>query len=161
MIVAPTRSYTTSDLRRPAVLDEAYQGPVAVRDGKTGNLILMLPMEMVERSNALSSYTQLLCRVVIECQRADPSPAVLGPVGYITNWSPDRRSHFVRGLAEALAAGAEQNSPEIVDAYIEVMAHADDSLPAQFDPGAGTAADRRRVRRHVGAPTQQPKAPVG
>ncbi len=149
MIAAPVHSYTTTDLRRADVLSEAFDRPVAVRDGKSGHMLVMLPMELIERSNSLNGYTQLLCRVLIECQRPDPSPAVLGPVAYICDWSRDRQTQFIRGLAEALAEGAEQTDPAAVAAYIEVMSHADDHLPTQFDSGSGTKADRKRARQHV------------
>ena len=149
MISTPTRSYTTSDLRRAEVLDEAFIRPVSVRDGKTGNMMLMVPQELIDRINNVSDYAQLLGRVIIECQRADPSTAVLGPTAYISGWNPERQAHFVRGFAEAVVKGAADNNPGAIAAYIEVMSHADDALLPQFDSGRGSRADRERVERHI------------
>lgn len=132
MIATPTRVYTTSDLRRAEVLDEAFVRPVQVRDGKTGGLMLMMPQDLVNRSNEIGRYTQLFARVVVECQRPDPSSVALDEAAYIVDWTPEQRQQFVREFAEALSASITEQSPEPVGAFIAYMAHAGDAVAAQF-----------------------------
>ena len=118
MITASSIIYTTSDLRRADVIDEAFQHPVSVRDGKTGNLLVMLPQAFVNRSNAVQHYTQLFTRVVVECQRPDPSPISLDKAGYIVGWTPAQRQKFVRDFAEALSTSINEDDPAAVEAFI-------------------------------------------
>ncbi len=132
VIATPSRVYTTSDLRRAEVLDEAFVRPVQVRDGKTGGLMLMVPQELVNRSNEVGRYTQLFARVVVECQRPDPSSVALDEAAYIVDWTPDQRQQFVREFAEALSASITEQSPEPVEAYIAYMAHSRDVVAPQF-----------------------------
>jgi uncharacterized protein with NRDE domain len=131
------------------VLDQAFTRPVSVRDGKTGQMMLMIPHELIDRTNLVSDCAVLLCRVVIECQRPDPSTAVLGPAAFISRWSSERKTQFIRGLAEAVAEAANTNDASAVNTYLEVMSHADDQPLPQFDSASGTAADRKRVKRHI------------
>jgi hypothetical protein len=132
MLTSSSSVYTTSDLRRAEVIDEAFVRPVAVRDGKTGGLLLMVPQEMIDQSNALEQYTQLFARVVVECQRADPSPVSLDRAGYIVDWSVAQRDQFVREFAEALSASITEGNTESVDAFITYMANAGQPIAGHF-----------------------------
>ncbi len=132
MIAAATGVFTTSDLRRAEVLDEAFVHPVAVRDGKTGRLMLMVPQQTIDFANELSSYTQLFARVVVECQRPDPSPVSLDRAGYIADWTVAQRQQFVREFAEALSASITEGNPDAIDAFLDYMAHATAPIPVHF-----------------------------
>ena len=132
MLTYPTRSFSASDLRRPEVLDAAAESPVAVRDGRSGETVIMLPYAIFESNNEVLRLAILFTRTVVECQRPDPSPAHLDEVAYIVTWSAERRATFVRGFAEAMSATITANSAAPARAFIEYMAHADDVTPAQF-----------------------------
>jgi hypothetical protein len=132
MISASNAIYTTSDLRRAEVIDEAFQHPVSVRDGKTGNLLVMLPQAFVNRSNAVQHYTQLFTRVVVECQRPDPSSVALDEAGYIVSWTHAQRQKFVREFAEALSTSINEGDPAAVESFIAYASHASDPVPPQF-----------------------------
>ena len=154
MITTPVQSHNTSELRRAELIEESFVRPVSIR-GKAGRRMLMVPQDTVDRNNEINRYAQLISRVLIECQRSDPSTAVLGEVAYIRDWSPDRQAQFLRGFAEALVAAVADNDPTIVSTYIEVMSHADDPLLPQFDSGRGTQVDRDRVEAHMAARTRR------
>ena len=150
MIALPTLTHATSDLRNSSVIDESFVRPVSIR-GKGGGLMVMIPKEIIDRNNEVSRFAQMLGIAIIESQRSDASPAVLGDIGYIASWDEDRRAQFLRGFAEALVAGIADNDPEVVSTYIEVMSHAADPLLPQFDSSRGTQADRDRVDEHMAA----------
>jgi hypothetical protein len=132
MIVGSDQVYTTSDLRRAEVLDKGFEGPISVRDGRTGKLAMVLPSELVGRANAVETHTQLFTRVVVECQRADPSPVVLGEARFIAEWTPTQRQRFVREFAEALAVALADNDPEVVEAFLGYSSNAGRSVAPQF-----------------------------
>jgi hypothetical protein len=132
MIVGAGQVYTTSDLRRAEVLDRGFEGPISVRDGRTGKLAMVMPSELVGRANAVETYTELFTRVVVECQRADPSPVVLGEARFIADWTSSQRQRFVREFAEALAAALTDNDPEIVEAFLGYSSHAGQPVAPQF-----------------------------
>ncbi len=132
VITSPQRAYTTSDLRRAEVIDEAFSQPVAVRDGKTGDLLLMVPQALINRSNEVARYTQLFTRVVVECQRLDPSSVALDEASYIVDFTAAQRQQFVREFAEALSTSLTEDDPAAVAAFIAYMSHANDTVPSQF-----------------------------
>jgi hypothetical protein len=132
MITAPHTTYTTSDLRRAEVIDEAFSQPVSVRDGKTGDLLLMVPQALINRSNEVARYTQLFTRVVVECQRPDPSSVALDRASYIVDFTPAQRQQFVREFAEALSSSLTEDDPAAVEAFIAYMSHANNAVPPQF-----------------------------
>jgi hypothetical protein len=132
MITASHSSYTTSDLRRAEVVDEAFVRPISVRDGKTGRMLLMVPQETINQSNAVSRYTQLFTRLVVECQRPDPSPVGLDEASFVIDLQPDQRQFFLREFAEALSASVAEDNPEAIEAYLTYMAGSTRQVPAQF-----------------------------
>jgi hypothetical protein len=148
MIASSANAYTTSDLRRAEVVDEAFSRPVSIRDGKTGNLLLMVPQEQINRSNDISRAMQLFTRVVVECQRTDPSPVGLDQVSYIVDWTPARRQQFIRDFAEALSASITAEDPTIVEAFIGYMANAQRSVPAPFH-SSFLDSERDLLNRHM------------
>lgn len=102
--------------------------PISVRDGKTGNLLLLLPAAVIRRSNEVSRYSQLFARVVVECQRSDPSTVGLDEVAFIVDFTVDQRSDFIREFAEALSVSLNENNPEAVEAFIRYHSHANDPI---------------------------------
>jgi hypothetical protein len=148
MIAAPKGVVTTSDLRRAEVIDEAFVRPVAVRDGKTGSLLLMVPQQLIDQSNELERYTQLFARVVVECQRHDPSSVALDRAAYIVDWTASQRQQFVREFAEALSASVTEGNAETVEAFIGYMANASRPTAAPFH-SSFIDGDRALLESHM------------
>jgi hypothetical protein len=148
MITAGLSTYTTSDLRRSEVLDEAFVRPVSVRDGKTGNLLVMLPQASVNRTNEVLRYVQLFARVVVECQRPDPSSVGLEQAAYVVDFTPAQRQQFIREFAEALSTSVTEDDPEAVAAFIRYMSHANDPVPAHFH-SSFLEGERELIEAHL------------
>lgn len=132
MIRPPRSAYTTSDLRRSEVIDEALTHAVSVREGRTGQLLLLMPQAMVDRSNEVARYMQLFARLVVECQRDDPSSVSLEQIGFILDFTVEQRNRFIREFAEALSASISEDDPEAVEAFVRYARHASDPVPPQF-----------------------------
>jgi hypothetical protein len=130
------------------VIDEALAHPISVRDGKTGNLLLLLPAAMIHGSNEVSRYSQLFARVVVECQRADPSGVGLDEVAFIVEFTVDQRSVFIREFAEALAMSLNENDPEVVEAFIRFYSHANDPIKPQFH-SSFLESERKQLEAHM------------
>ena len=126
---------TTSDLRKPEVLEGAVTSPVIVREPHTKNLLVLCSKQVLDHHIMLEGWYATFARVVVESQRPDPSPAVLGPAGYIADWPSSDREFFVRGFADALASSQADGSSTAVEAYVDVMKH-------RFDPISDRAAGR-------------------
>lgn len=110
----------------------AAEQPVAVRDGRSGETVIILPHAIFESNNEVLRLAVLFTRTVVECQRPDPSPAHLDEVAYVAGWSMERRAAFIRGFAEAMSATITTNSTAPARAFIDFMAHADDDVAPQF-----------------------------
>lgn len=132
----------------PAVLDEARSHPVSVRDA-SGELLVVVPQALVDSSNEVLEYVQLFTRIVVECQRDDPSAVMLGQVAYIADWTAERRLRFVRGYAEALSASISDDHPAAITAYVEFLAVADEPVPSVFDSSNVSDADRTLIEEHM------------
>lgn len=144
MIRSPSRSFTTSDLRRPEVVEEAFDHPVVVRDGRSGRMLYLISQSVVDAHNEMSRLTDLFVRAVVECQRPDPSPAQLGEIGFIVSWLAAERDRFLRGFAEALAAGLAADDPAPATGFISIMSHSDDPVPDHL-AGRFSASERDRL----------------
>lgn len=134
MKLAVDRTYTTTDLRRPEVLDEALSHPVAVRDGRSGRLLFLAPVETLQGSADLLDRTRTLLAALVEHGRDRPSPAALGSLHFIAGWSADRRQRFLLGMIEALAASIADDDPAPVDAYVKYMSRADEPAAPATSP---------------------------
>ncbi len=151
MISASHSSYTTSDLRRAEVVDEAFVRPVSVRDGKTGKMLLMVPQELINLSNGVSRYTQLFTRLVVECQRADPSSVGLEEASFVVDLSPRQRQSFLRDFAEALSTSVAEDNPDAVEAYLTYMAGSAKPVPVQFT-SSFLKSKRAAINAHLAKP---------
>jgi hypothetical protein len=143
MISVPSASVTTSDLRNPKVMAAAVERGIAVRDGKSGRSLLLIPQSTVDDVNAVLRYAELFVRVVVETQRADPSAAVLGEVGFVSGWAQEDRARFVRGFAESLATSLSTGDPNVVAAYLRAMSRPEVAVP---DHIAGRFGDEETAR---------------
>ena len=152
MLAIPERTYSASDLRRSDVIEEATHSMIGVREAKSGVTVVMMPMALIDRQNRLDGYAVLFTRVVIESQRPDPSPAMLGEVGYIAAWSVAERAAFVRAMAEALSDALLSGEPQRVAAFIDSMRNVGRAQGPQFDRAMldrlGAALDE-----HIGRPS--------
>jgi hypothetical protein len=120
-------------VRDPEVLRAGSRGPVAIREGKTGAVLVLMPQQLVEAHNEVQRLAALFVRVVVESQRADPSSAHLDEAGFIAEWSASERTRFVRGFGEALAASLAADDPAPAQAFVSLMSHANDVVPAPLD----------------------------
>lgn len=116
---APVATYSRSDLRKPEVLEVAQQGPVEIRN-PSGDLLLLRRSD-VDRIRELRDAVEDFLRVLVEVRRPDPSPIVLGDVGFVSNWSAEDRAKFLEGYAEALDASLRANDPNPVRLFIKAM----------------------------------------
>lgn len=121
MVGAPLASYTKSELRKPEVVKQAFQGPVEIVVGGGADPLLLMSRALVEAHAELQRLTEVFVRMVVELQRDDPSAVVLGEVGYIAAWSPEDRQRFVAGFAEALATSLRAGDPRAARGYISLM----------------------------------------
>ena len=147
MVVAPASSYTTTDLRRPEVVDAALRAPVAVRESKTGQTLVLLTQQTVDQGNEVMRYAELLARAVVELQRPDPSRAHLGDLGFVTELAPTLQTQILRGFAEAVAVAINANDPKPVEDFITYLAGvqppASGPLIGQFSEQTNQALARR------------------
>lgn len=147
-VVVPSSSYTTTDLRRPEVVEAAMRGPIVVREGKTGRTLVVLTQETVDRCNMVAYYAGLLARAVVELQRADPSPAHLGEISFLVELAPARRDQVFRGFAEAVAAALGSGDATPAADFIAYMAGgiarpSSGPLVGEFDEETTEALDDR------------------
>lgn len=156
MRTASGLTYTASDMKWPEVLDEARGHPVSVRDTASGEVLVLIPKDLVDSSNEVLEYVQLFTRIVVECQRTDPSALMLGKADYVAAWSPERRLRFIRGYAEALSASVSDDHPAAIAAYVEFLACANDPIPPVFDSAILSATDRKLIDEHMQARSSKP-----
>ena len=124
----PRIARTRRRMRRAEVIDEAFSQPVSVRDDKTGDLLLMVPQALINRSNEVARYKQLFTRVVVERQRPDPSSVALDQASSIVDFTPAQRQQCVREFAEALSTSMTEDDPTAMEAFIAYMSHANDPV---------------------------------
>lgn len=103
-----------------------------------------------ERNRGVRDLTELFLRTTIEAQRSDPSPVVLGPVGYIAKWTADDRTRFLHGFAEALTASLTSNDPRPCRSFIKLMMHASDRSTNPTVTGEMSADAEEWVGRQLG-----------
>ena len=121
MLEQPIRTFQKSELRKPEVVTCAQDGPVEIRVGPTQDSLYLLPRRILLAQDELNRFTMLYVRMTVELTRPEPSPAILGDVGYIADWPAGERSNFADGFAEALSEAIRLNDPDIVRAYITIM----------------------------------------
>jgi hypothetical protein len=119
------RTVTASELRDPDVLAEAGRGPIGVYDSRRQDSLVLTSRAAYERDQQLQRYLGLLAHAVVELSREDPSPAALGEVGYVATWLPPDRAWWLRGFAEATAAGVTSGSAEPIVGFITAAKSAD------------------------------------
>jgi hypothetical protein len=148
--MSPT--FVVSDLarQRREVVNAARLAPTRIRD--TDGVMLVLTTENLEaaRDEIIRLYS-LYARAVIECRHDRPSATALDEVGYIVDWSPDRRSWFLDGLAEALTESRNANSPDPALFFIRYCAPFAGPVPVPVAIDRGFAARfGAAIREHVG-----------
>jgi hypothetical protein len=121
MSTDPTVTYRKSDLRKPEVVEKALEGPVEIFvDVKTS--LTLIASELLVQSEQIRRLTQTYLAMTAALAQDDVSPLMLGDVGYIADWPPERRSAFAVGFGEALAESLRTNDPTPALGYVKVMA---------------------------------------
>ena len=151
----PILTFTKSELRKPEVVRHAQAGPVEILLGGSEESLVLLPERMLRAHDELSRLTTVFLRMIVELGRSEPSPTILGEVGYIATWSHVERSNFADGLAEALAESLRLGDPTVAWTFIEIMGKTEpsnlDRSDLTGDFSALSAPDRERFTARFGA----------
>lgn len=130
MLEQPTYTYKKSEIRKREVIEHAQDALVEIVVGGSQESLFLLSGRRLRTFHELNQFSTLYVRMTVELGRADPSPAILGDVGYIASWSAAERRNFADGFAEALAEAIRLNDPTIVRTYITMMS---ETAPAGLD----------------------------
>lgn len=154
VIDVPRASFSSTELRKPDVLSAAFDNPISVRVSGRDDALIVAAESFWGRTNSLLQAYELFARAVVESGREDPSSVALGPVSYVAAWGTAERTRFLRGFAEALSQALQDNDPQVVTDYIELMSRAGD--PILDDGVAGRMSDKisDRVAARVERPEQ-------
>lgn len=118
-------SFSKSQLRQPAVVEAARQGPVDV-DVAPGETLVLLPERMLDDHDEVARLTELFLRVVVTLPLSDPSPVVLGEVGFIARRSAEEQRQFVKLFAEALEVSVRLGDPRPARFFLDSAVAADE-----------------------------------
>ncbi|MCZ7537149.1 MAG: hypothetical protein M5T61_15435 [Acidimicrobiia bacterium] len=118
----PIASFSKSELRRPEVTERASVGPVEIRASGSTAALLLVPESAVEALRELQHAAEEFVRMVVELRRPNPSPVVLGPVGFIAAWPKEQQDRFLEGYAEALVASLRSEDSAPLRSYVATMA---------------------------------------
>lgn len=124
MLDAPATTVNKSELRNPKVAQRALREPVGIRLGGDQESLVLLSQARFRAHSEVRGLAELFLRMVIELQRDDPSPVVLGDIAYVADWDAPQRHRFVTGFAEALAESLRTDDPVPARGFIELMSHA-------------------------------------
>lgn len=143
--IAVVETFVASDFarRRRELLDSARDQAVRVRD--SDGVMLRLSLEAdAEALERLRDLARLFLTVEISLEVADPSPAEFGEIGWVAQWSPERRERFAVEFRDVLALALALNDPAPVDAFLR--ASRPFVPPERFDAVAAWEALPAEVR---------------
>ena len=121
LLDSPIASFAKSDLRKAEVTTTANRGPVEIRAGGATGPLLLVPQAAVQAIRDERTAIGEFVRIVVELRRPDPSPVMLGDVGFVASWPPEDRDRFLVGYAEAFDASLRAESLGPLHAFVAVM----------------------------------------
>lgn len=124
-----------SDLarNRREVVDAARREPVRIRDADGTMLVLTTEAQAIDHA-LLLSYFEIYIRASIEHAHDAPSPALLGPVSYISDWTKQQRQMFLDDFLEALSEANRTHTATPVTAFIDYFAPKPGRVSPLVDP---------------------------
>lgn len=154
-MIEPVATFNRSSLRKREVVERAAEGPVEILRGAGEEPLLLLSQRLVKAHAEVQELAEVFVRAVVELQRADPSAAVLGEVGYVADWAPEDRQLFLVDFAEAVAESLRTGDPAPARGFVAVMERADRpvsrrDLRGEISEEAHDAVIRRLGERSAG-----------
>jgi hypothetical protein len=117
-------TFQRSHLREPNVVDLAASRPVEIAMGAMKEPLMLLRRSLVDALDELREYSSTFLLAAAAIQQSIDSTAILGDIGFIADWTNDRRQAFLAGFGESLAESLRLSDPRPVRGYLAMMSQA-------------------------------------